>query len=461
MTTIIGVILAAGTGGRTAFDRPKQLVKLGGRPMIEHTLEAFQQAEGVHEIAIVTNDACHQAIEDIVLRRRFSKVKKILLGGTHRYESSLAAIRAYDALATQTKVRLIFHDAVRPLVSQRIIAKVVESLEHYNAVDVVIPSTDTIVVADPLTNTIAEIPDRQNLRNGQTPQGFAFETIKEAYAHALADPTFKTTDDCGTVRKYLPEEPIYLVSGESANIKLTYDDDLPLLDKLLQLRSIRSSTTEASDFVLTKLKGKTLVVFGGGSGIGASICALAKAHQANVYSATRSSGVNISSAEQVSDYLSSVSLQTGNIDYVINTAAVLHLEPLANMSYPDILSSVGVNYLGPVNVALGSFTHLRRSEGQLLFFTSSSYTYGRAYYSLYSSAKAAVVNLAQALADEWNDDRVRVNCINPDRTMTPMRTKAFGSEDPQTLLDPRHVAAISLMTLISPYTGQVINITKT
>ena len=58
-------------------------------------------------------------------------------------------------------------------------------------------------------------------------------------------------------------------------------------------------------------------------------------------------------------------------------------------------------------------------------------------YSLYSSAKAAVVNLTQALADEWAADGVRVNCVNPERTGTPMRTKAFGEEPPDTLLSPR------------------------
>ena len=72
--------------------------------------------------------------------------------------------------------------------------------------------------------------------------------------------------------------------------------------------------------------------------------------------------------------------------------------------------------------------------GSLLLFTSSSYTRGRGGYSLYSSAKAAVVNLTQALADEWAADGVRVNCVNPERTGTPMRTKAFGEEPAGSLL---------------------------
>ena len=87
-----------------------------------------------------------------------------------------------------------------------------------------------------------------------------------------------------------------------------------------------------------------------------------------------------------------------------------------------------VNYLAPIHIAQVFQPHLKKTRGSLLLFTSSSYTRGRSGYSLYSSAKAAVVNLTQALADEWAADGMRVNCVNPERTATPMRTKAFGQE---------------------------------
>ena len=86
------------------------------------------------------------------------------------------------------------------------------------------------------------------------------------------------------------------------------------------------------------------------------------------------------------------------------------------------------------------FPHLAASCGSMLLFTSSSYTRGRSGYSLYSSAKAAIVNLTQALADEWASSAVRVNCVNPERTGTPMRTKAFGEEPPGTPPSSEQVA---------------------
>jgi 2-C-methyl-D-erythritol 4-phosphate cytidylyltransferase len=96
----------------------------------------------------------------------------------------------------------------------------------------------------------------------------------------------------------------------------------------------------------------------------------------------------------------------------------------------------------------------------MLLYTSSSYTMGRAGYSLYSSAKAAIVNLTQALADEWSATGVRINCVNPERTATPMRTAAFGDEPAGTLLSSIQVASTSIDVLLSDLTGQTIDVRR-
>jgi 2-C-methyl-D-erythritol 4-phosphate cytidylyltransferase len=111
-----------------------------------------------------------------------------------------------------------------------------------------------------------------------------------------------------------------------------------------------------------------------------------------------------------------------------------------------------------MNVARASHAHLRESEGHLLLFTSSSYTRGRAGYAAYSAAKAGVVNLTQALAEEWVADRVKVNCINPGGTATPMRTAAFGEEPASTLLSPDRVAEAALRVISGNVTGHVFDV---
>jgi len=119
---------------------------------------------------------------------------------------------------------------------------------------------------------------------------------------------------------------------------------------------------------------------------------------------------------------------------------------------------IGANYLGAVNVARASYEYLQDTKGKLLLFASSSYTRGRANYSLYSSSKAAVVNLVQALSDEWVEMGLSINCINPERTNTPMRVENFGSEDPKTLLDASVVAETSLQVLASDLSGSIIDV---
>lgn len=95
-----------------------------------------------------------------------------------------------------------------------------------------------------------------------------------------------------------------------------------------------------------------------------------------------------------------------------------------------------------------------------MLFASSSYTYGRAFYSTYSASKAAVVNLTQALADEWSAAGIKVNCVNPERARTPMRVKAFGNEPPDMLLDPDEVASKALGILTEQSSGVIYDILK-
>lgn len=447
----VAVILAGGVGNRLDKSHPKQFFKVAGKTVIEHTVNVFEKNRMIDEIAIVINPNYQVTIEDLVLSNRWKKVRKILKGGAERYHSSLAAVKAY---AGAGNINLIFHDAVRPLISDRIIDDTVAALEKYNAVDVAIPAVDTIISTE--GDFIDAIPERSKLRRGQTPQGFKLDTIRRAYELALQDPSFKSTDDCGVVLKYLPDEKIYVVKGEEVNMKLTYKEDSYLLDKLFQLRSFAFA---GQDIPFEQLQGKVLVIFGGSYGIGAEIARIAEGYGAKVYCFSRSlNDVDISSADRVRMSLEQAAAGAGRIDYVVNTAAILLKEPLNSMDYQAVRQMVEVNYLGMVNVAMESFPYLEKSRGQLLFYTSSSYTRGRAFYSIYSSTKAAVVNFVQAVAQEWESAGVRVNCINPERTKTPMRTKNFGMEDESTLLKAEDVAEESIKTLLSDFTGQVVDV---
>ena len=448
----IAIILAGGVGSRLGMSTPKQFFKVAGKMVVEHTIDVFERNQHIDEIAIVSNPALVADFENIVLRNKWRKVKKILKGGAERYYSSLSAITAYQ----NEDANLIFHDAVRPLVSQRIIDDVVKALDTHRAVNVAVPSADTIIEVD--GDFITNIPDRSRLRRGQTPQAFDRQLISDAYDKALKDPNFRTTDDCGVVRTYLPEEPIFVVRGEESNMKLTYREDTYMMDKLFQLKSTEPNGVQIG---AESFRGKVAVVFGGSYGIGKNIVEMLEQSGAHVHSFSRSAThTDVGDDNQVALALSAVEQKEGHIDYVINTAGVLNREPLASMDYDTILKAVQTNYMGTVNVALRSRPYLQRTRGKLIFFTSSSYTRGRAFYSIYSSTKAAIVNFVQAVAQEWDADGISINCINPERTKTPMRQQNFGIEPDETLLMPERVAEATLRTLLTDCTGQVIDVRR-
>ena len=150
----IAVVLAGGVGKRLGISMPKQFFKVAGKMVIEHTIDVFERNKGIDEVAIVSNPMLVSDIETIVLKNGWTKVKRILKGGSERYESSLSAIRAYEG----EEVNLVFHDAVRPLLSQRILNEVLEALKTHDAIDVAMPSADTIIEVE--GSFIRSIPDR-------------------------------------------------------------------------------------------------------------------------------------------------------------------------------------------------------------------------------------------------------------------------------------------------------------
>ena len=107
MNKNIAVILAGGVGSRSGLGTPKQFFKVAGKTVIEHTVNVFDNHHLIDEIAIVTNPLYNREIEEMVIRNKWRKVKKILAGGKERYESSLAAI---DAYADDPECCLIFHE---------------------------------------------------------------------------------------------------------------------------------------------------------------------------------------------------------------------------------------------------------------------------------------------------------------------------------------------------------------
>jgi 2-C-methyl-D-erythritol 4-phosphate cytidylyltransferase len=452
----VAVLLAGGVGTRIGLDIPKQLLKIAGKPILEHTLVALDSHPMVDEVLIMMAPGHLDAVRAILRNGDYPKVVDVLEGAPTRNETTLRALQALG----ERECNVLLHDAVRPLVTSRIIRECFEALDHHDAVDVAIRSADTIIEVSP-DDTIRDIPPRASLRRGQTPQAFRASVIREAYARAARDENFVATDDCSVVLRYLPDVPIRVVAGDERNMKVTEPIDVYLADKLFQLTSSGLPPASSEEEQRRALEGKTLVVFGGSYGIGADIASLGRGLGASVYTFSRSStGTHVERRADIAAAADRVTAETGRVDLVVNTAGVLPRGALLDTSEETIYAATEINYLAPLFIAQQFHPYLRDTQGSMLLFTSSSYTRGRSGYSLYSSAKAAVVNLTQALADEWAADKVRVNCINPERTATPMRTRAFGEEPPGSLLNSVSVARAAIDVLLSDQTGHIVDLRK-
>ena len=228
----VAVILAAGSGSRTGLSTPKQFLLLGGKTVLEHSVQTFHDHPGIDQMVIVTSTEFIPKVQDMVKADNWTKVTAVLPGGKERFDSSLAAVHHFS---NNPDLVMLFHDAARPLVSARIISDTLKAMETFNAVDVAIPAVDTIVQCDAAGTVMESVQNRNLLWRMQTPQGFRQKTIAKAYEIALMDSGFTATDDCGTVLRYLPHEKVGIVRGDEKNIKLTYADDLPLMEFLLSL----------------------------------------------------------------------------------------------------------------------------------------------------------------------------------------------------------------------------------
>ncbi|HEY8588488.1 MAG TPA: bifunctional cytidylyltransferase/SDR family oxidoreductase [Naasia sp.] len=453
----MAIVLAGGVGARMGASVPKQLLRIAGKPIVEHTIEALESSPDVDEIIVMMEEHHLGEIDALRASGRFPKLSAVRKGGSTRNESTA---RALASLGPE-EAKVLIHDAVRPFLDDRIVRECVEALDSYDAVDTAIASADTIIEVstdDDGREFIRDVPQRSSLRRGQTPQAFRLSVIRRAYELAAADPGFTATDDCTVVLRYLPHVPIAVVRGAEENMKITEPVDISVADKIFQLRTGPIEVLgDATRF--RALAGSTVVVFGGSQGIGASVCELASRYGARVFSFSRATtGTHVEHREQVADALAHAAAATGRVDFVVNAAAVLDISPLMDVDAVSVRRIIDIDLHGPIIVAQEAYPHLVRSQGQLMFFTSSSYTRGRAGYSLYSACKSAIVNLTQALSEEWSDAGVRVNCINPQRTRTPMRERAFGDEPDGTLLTPEKVAERTVDVLSSSITGQVIDV---
>ena len=231
--TIFAAILAGGVGTRMqSAEKPKQFLEVGGKPIIIHTIEKFISIENFTKILVLTPEDWVDYTRDLIENYMGTDSGVLVLpGGANRNETLMCAL-AYieEHYKVDADTILVTHDAVRPFVTERIIRENMEAAGLYGACGTAIPATDTIVQSRD-GKYMNSIPDRSCMYQQQTPQSFRVTLLKETYALLNEEERKSLTDACKIL--VLKGVPVYMVMGDSCNIKITYPEDLLLSEVLV------------------------------------------------------------------------------------------------------------------------------------------------------------------------------------------------------------------------------------
>ncbi|MCD6336594.1 MAG: 2-C-methyl-D-erythritol 4-phosphate cytidylyltransferase [Candidatus Latescibacteria bacterium] len=223
--SVTAIIPAAGMGKRMGGVIPKPFLWIGGRPILAHTLDAFERCDSVDEVILVVGTADLQLVsEEVVDRYEFTKVRKILSGGEKRQDSVWEGLKAVEA---GTEI-VVIHDGVRPFVAPEHLSESIGQCRKCGAVITAVPVKDTIKEAEDglVTGTL----DREKLWAIQTPQTFALDLILRAHQQAF-EARITATDDAALVERL--GHPVHLLRGSYHNIKITTPEDLELGEMIL------------------------------------------------------------------------------------------------------------------------------------------------------------------------------------------------------------------------------------
>ena len=214
---VYAVIVAGGRGTRMKAPKPKQFLCIGGKTILEKTVDKFRRSSLVDEIIVVTAQDYLEQTEELF--RGFSKSMSIISGGERRQDSVANALKLLRQKKVSDDDIVLIHDGVRPYIELDIIASVTKEASEAGAAIPCIMPKDTI--RDINKGTL----ERSDLRCVQTPQGFSAGLLMDAYANAFTDGG-DFTDDAGVVEAF--GHKVSLVKGSEDNIKITTPEDVVL-----------------------------------------------------------------------------------------------------------------------------------------------------------------------------------------------------------------------------------------
>jgi 2-C-methyl-D-erythritol 4-phosphate cytidylyltransferase len=203
-------------------DRAKQMLELGGVPLLVHTLKRFEACDAVDQVILVLQPNLTSEVLSLMPKHNLKKIVRVVGGGAERQDS---VYRGLQVVNGETAGIVLVHDAARPFIQPEEIRAVIERAENKGAAIMASPAVDTIKQVK--QSTIRRTLNRQFLYLAQTPQAFRYAILKEAYDRAFAE-GFRGTDDAQLVERL--GHKVSVVEGSQINIKITRPFDLKVAE---------------------------------------------------------------------------------------------------------------------------------------------------------------------------------------------------------------------------------------
>ena len=229
MSKVTVLIPAAGTGKRMGKAPAKQFLTLGDKPILAHTLLAFQRAAEIDEIIpILSEEDLESCLGEIIEGYHITKVKTLVVGGKERQDSVANGLNKLEKDAAI----ILVHDGVRPFVTPEMIKETVDYAKRGECVAVGVPIKDTIKEVND-KGIVRSTLERSRLWAIQTPQAFPVRILKHAYEEALSKRLYGT-DDATLVER--AGGSVRIIMGSYENIKITTPEDLMVAEEILKRR---------------------------------------------------------------------------------------------------------------------------------------------------------------------------------------------------------------------------------
>jgi 2-C-methyl-D-erythritol 4-phosphate cytidylyltransferase/2-C-methyl-D-erythritol 2,4-cyclodiphosphate synthase len=246
---VSALIAAGGRGLRFGAAQPKQFLSLGGRSILERSVDVFRNCDVIDDLVI----AVPAELADSLPASLFTEGKplQVVTGGARRRDS---VANAFARVADRADI-VVIHDAARPFVTDDTIRRTVSAAAESGAAIAAIAAHDTVKRANASRVITATLP-REEIYLAQTPQAFRTSVLRDALA----------LDGDATDEAMLAEQaghPVRIVEGDSRNLKITTPADLAMAEKMLELSRPAGGVRIGNGYDLHRLVAGRPLILGG------------------------------------------------------------------------------------------------------------------------------------------------------------------------------------------------------